>query len=112
MASINGVSSSYLLSEVLSALAVLNLFMQKMIADFRKLPFMLKSILDHLNTIRKNDASWFTAAETAILNLEIGHGITINGLADQNSTEMTSFVNSTVSSTSGYSPLWYTESKH
>ena len=33
LASINGVSSSYLLSEVLSALALLNLFMQKKIAD-------------------------------------------------------------------------------
>ena len=29
LASVNGVSSSYLLSEVLSALALLNLFMQK-----------------------------------------------------------------------------------
>ena len=36
MASVNGVSSSYLLSEVLSALALLNLFMQKKIADFSK----------------------------------------------------------------------------
>ena len=49
---------SYLLSEVLSALAVLNLFMQKKIADFSKLPFVLKSTLDHLNSIRESDASW------------------------------------------------------
>ena len=33
LASVNGVSSSYLLSEVLSALVLLNLFMQKKIAD-------------------------------------------------------------------------------
>ena len=39
--SVNGVSSSYFLSEVFSALALLNLFMQ-MKADFSKLPFMLK----------------------------------------------------------------------
>ena len=46
LASVNGVSSSYFPSEVLSALALLNLFMQKKIADFSKLPFMLKSTLD------------------------------------------------------------------
>ena len=79
LASVNGVSSSYLLSEVLSALALLNLFMQKKIADFSKLPFMLKSTLDYLNSIRESDASWCTAAETAILNLETEHGITIKG---------------------------------
>ena len=78
-ASVNGVSSSYLLSEVFSALALLNLFMQKMIADFSKLPFMLKSTLDHLNSIRENDVSWCTAAETAISNLETEHGITFKG---------------------------------
>ena len=36
------------LLEVLSAHAFLNLFMQKNIADFSKLPFVLKSILDYL----------------------------------------------------------------
>ena len=44
------VSSSYLLSEVLSVLAILNLLMQKKITDFSKLPFMLTSTLDHLNS--------------------------------------------------------------
>ena len=66
LANVNCVSSSYLLSEVLSALALLNLFMQKKIADFSKLPFMFKSTLDHLNSTRERDASWCTAAETAI----------------------------------------------
>ena len=75
---VNGVSSSNLLSEVLSALAFLNLFMQKMIAYFSKLP-MLKSTLDHLNSSRESNASWCTAAVTAVLNLETEHGITING---------------------------------
>ena len=70
LASVNGVSSSYLLSEVLSDLALLNLFMQKKIADFSKLLFMLKSTLDLLNSIRESDTSWCTAAETAISNLE------------------------------------------
>ena len=54
LASVNGVSSSYLLSEVLCAL---HLFMQKNIADFSKFPFMLKSTL-HLNSTRESDASW------------------------------------------------------
>ena len=70
LASVNGVSSSCLLSEVLSAPALFNLFMQKKIADFSKLPFMLKTTLDHLNSIRGCDASWCTEAETAIWNLE------------------------------------------
>ena len=79
LASVNGASSSYLLSEVLSALALVNLFMQKKIADLNKLPFLLKSTLGHLNSIRESDASWCTAAETAISNLETEHGITIKG---------------------------------
>ena len=53
--------------------------MQKKIADFSKFPFMLKSTLDHLNYIRESGASWCTAAETAISNLETEHGITIKG---------------------------------
>ena len=79
LASANGVSSGYLLSEVLSALALLNLFMQKKMADFSKLHFMLRSTLDHLNPTRKSDASWCTAAETATSNLETELGITIKG---------------------------------
>ena len=77
-ASVNGVSSSYLLSEVLSALALLNFFIQKKIAEFSKLCFMLKSTLDHLNSIRKSNAIWCTAAETAVSNLA-EHGLTIKG---------------------------------
>ena len=68
LASVNGVSSSYLLSEVLSALALFNLSKQKKIA------YLLKSALDHLNSIRESDASWCTLAETAISNLEIENG--------------------------------------
>ena len=48
---------------------------------------MLKSLLDHLNSIWENDASWCTIAETAISNLEIDHGITIKGSRGTNSTE-------------------------
>ena len=77
--------------------------MQKKIADFSKLPFMLKSTLDHLNSIRGSDASWCSAAETDISNLETEQGITIKGSRRTNSTEITSFVSSSVSSTSGYS---------
>ena len=75
LASVNGVSRSYLLSEVPNVLGILNLFMKKMIADFCNLPFMPRSTLDHLNSIRKSNGSWFTAAETAISNLETQHGI-------------------------------------
>ena len=53
LAIVNGVSGRYLLSEVLSSLDLLNSFKQKKIADFRKLPFILKSTLDHLNSIRE-----------------------------------------------------------
>ena len=75
----SGVSSSCLLSEVLNALALINLFMQKKIADFCKLPFKLKNTLDHLNSIRESDTIWCSTAETAISNLETEHGITIKG---------------------------------
>ena len=80
LASVNGVSSSYLLSEVLSALTLLNLFMQKKIADFSKLPFMMKSTLDHLNSTRESNGSWCTAAETATSNLKTENGIAIKGI--------------------------------
>ena len=70
LASVNGVSSSYLLSEVLSVPALFNLFMQKKIADSSKLSFILKHTIDHLNSIWESDASWCAAAETAISNLE------------------------------------------
>ena len=67
LASVNGLSSSHLQLEVLNGLGLLNLFMKKMIADFSNLPFMLTNTLDHLNSIRESDGSWFTAAETAEL---------------------------------------------
>ena len=51
--------------------------MQKEIADFRKPPFMLKNVLDHINSIKENDASWSTTAERAILNEETELGLTI-----------------------------------
>ena len=63
----------------LSALALLNLFIQKKIADFSKLPVMLKNTLDHINSIRESDTSRCTAVETAISNIETEHKITING---------------------------------
>ena len=79
LASVNVVSCSYLLSEVLSALALLNVSMQNKIADLSKLPFMPNNSLDNLNSIRESDASWCTAAQTSILSLETEHGITIKG---------------------------------
>ncbi len=77
--------------------------MQKKIADFSKLPYILKSTLDQLYSIRESDASWCTVGETAISNLETEHGITIKGSSGTNSMEVTSFVSS-ISSTSRYSP--------
>ena len=38
------------------------------------------STLDCLNSIRENDGSWCTAAETVLSNLEIEHGITMKGI--------------------------------
>ena len=78
--------------------------MKKKIADFSKLPFILKSTLGHLNSIRESDTSWCTAAVTAICNLETEHGKT-NHDTWTNNMEITSFVSSTVSSTSSYSYL-------
>ena len=89
------------LSVVLSVLALLNMFMQKKIADISKLLFMLKNTLDDLNSIRESDASWCNAADTDISNLETEHGITIKvGMGPM---EITSFVSSIVLTTRGYS---------
>ena len=63
--------------------------MKNKIADFSKLSFILRSTLGHLNSIRESDASWCTAAETAICNLETEHGTTIQGTRT-NSMEITS----------------------
>ena len=76
-ARVNGVSNSYLLSEVLSAPALLNLFIQKKMLTSASFPIC--SRLDRLNSIRESDASWCTTAETAISNFETEHGITIKG---------------------------------
>ena len=62
--SVNGISSRYLQSELLSAPAFSNWFMQKKVPDFSKIPFVLKSTLDHLNSTAEGDASLCTAAET------------------------------------------------
>ena len=78
LASVNGVSSSYFYQKSQCPWS-LKPFMQNKIADFSKFPFMLKSTLDHLNSIRESDASWCTAAETAISNFETEHGIRIKG---------------------------------
>ena len=53
----NGESGSYLPTEVLSSLALLNFFKQKKRAVFRKLPFMLKRTFDRLKFHQRGDAS-------------------------------------------------------
>ena len=68
LASVIGVSSSYLLSEVLSTLVLL-----KKVVDFSKLSFLLKSKLEQLNSIRESDVSLCTAVQTAIPNLKTVH---------------------------------------
>ncbi len=81
LASVDGVSS-----KKFSVPLLLNMFVQKKRADSQQLPFMLKNTLghlDHLNSIRESGASWCTAAETAISNLETEHGITIKDIGDQ-----------------------------
>ena len=69
MASVNGVTLLQL-SPIRSSQSPcsLKLVHAQEDADFSKLPFMFKSTLDHLNSIRESDASWCTAAETAIFN--------------------------------------------
>ena len=64
---------------------------------------MLKSTLDYRNSIRESDASWCTAAETAISKLETEHGITIKGSRGPTVQKSPPLSSSTVSSTSGYS---------
>ena len=76
LACVNGVSSSYLLSEV-QCLSSLKLVHAE--EDFSKRHFMLNSTLDHLNSIRESDASWCAAAGTVISHLETEHRITFKG---------------------------------
>ena len=83
---------------------LLSLFMQKKIADFSKLPFMLKSTLDYLNSIRESGSCWCVYCSwDSHIKLR---GWACNNNQRQlgtNCTEITSFVSSTVSSARGYS---------
>ena len=53
LSSITGVACIYLLSEVLSLLARLNMFMQRKTSDFSKLPIMLSSIVHQLMSLKE-----------------------------------------------------------
>ena len=57
--------------------------MQNKIADFSKLPFMLKSIRDSLNSTMESDTCLCITAERAITNLKTEHGIAIKVVGNQ-----------------------------
>ena len=75
--SITGVACIYLLSEVLSLLARLNLFMQRKTSDFSKLPMMLSSIVHQLMSLKEPGTDWCIDADKAISDLEKEHGIAV-----------------------------------
>ncbi len=77
LSSITGVACIYLLSEVLSLLARLNLFMQRKTSDFSKLPIVLSSIIQQLVSLKEPGTDWCNDADEAISNLEKEHGITV-----------------------------------
>ena len=77
LSSITGVSCIYLLSEVLSLLARLNLFMQRKTSDFSKLPIMLSSIVHQLTSLKEPGTDWCIDSDKAISDLEKEHGIAV-----------------------------------
>ena len=77
LGSITGVACIYSLSEVLSLLARLNVFMQRKTSDFSKLPIMLSSIVGRLMSLKEPGTDWCIAVDKAISELEKEHGITI-----------------------------------
>ncbi len=77
LSSITGVACIYLLSEVLSLLARLNLFMQRKTSDFSKLPIVLSSIIQQLVSLKEPGTDWCNDADEAISNLEKEHGNTV-----------------------------------
>ena len=77
LSSITTIACIYLLSEVISLLVRLNLFMQRNTSDFSKLPIMLSSIVHQLTSLKEPGTDWCIDADKAISNLEKEHGIAV-----------------------------------
>lgn len=78
LASQVGVASIMLLSEILDILAKLSAAMQTKVADFSKIPNLLKVTIDSLKALKEESSDWVALVTTAISKLETNYGITVS----------------------------------
>ena len=78
LASQVGVASIMLLSDVLNILAKMSASMQLKIADFSKLPTLLKITTDPLESLKEEMSDWLSEVKSTISSLASEHSITIS----------------------------------
>ena len=78
LASQVGVASIMLLSSVLNTLAKMSASMQMKIADFSKLPTLLKMTTDSLESLKQETSDWLSDVKCAISSLASEYSITVS----------------------------------
>ncbi len=72
-----GEATIVLLSALLDLLAKLNCFMQRKVADFSKLPIILRSIVDEIKHLKDPGSEWCSIVESTVEMLETEHSISV-----------------------------------
>ena len=77
LATYNGVTSVVFLSEVLNihVLARTNASIQRKLADFSKLPVLLKVSMDQLEQLKEKKSEWLTSGESEVFLLKEKHNM-------------------------------------
>lgn len=78
LASQVGVASIMLLSSVLNTLAKMSASMQMKVADFSKLPTLLKTTTDSLESLKEETSDWLSDVKCAISSLASEYSITVS----------------------------------
>ena len=73
----SGVASIVFLSEVLDIFAIMNASMQRKLADFSKLPLLLKAMTDQLEYMKVEKSGWLCSVETEISQLKEKYDISL-----------------------------------
>ena len=77
LASLCGIASIFLLSEVLDIFARMNATLQRKTADFSKLQVLLELTLNEVKSLKNEKAEWCSSTESTLKKLEREYGIEI-----------------------------------
>ena len=73
-----GIASIMLLSDILNILAKMSTSMQTKVADFSKLPTLLKVTVESLKSLKEENSDWLSHVKSTISMLRSDYSITIN----------------------------------